>query len=180
MHRHTSEPHSHRDHRDHIDAETVEVAAGAGSDSPIDRSVRASFEELVPALDDEVAALRRQLTLWLEKLPLDPDSGYDITLAAYEALANVVAHAYPGEPGWVRLYADWSGDVVTVAVTDTGCGLPEEPRRASSAAEYGGRGLLLIDKITDQLHVDTGKDGTRVTMIWRPAALRHTPARREG
>lgn len=177
MHRHTSEPHSHGGY---VDAEPAEAAAEARSDSPIDRSVRASFEELVPALDDEAAALRRQLTRWLDELPLDPDSGYDITLATYEALANVVAHAYPGERGWVRLYAEWSGDVVTVVVTDTGCGVGDEPRRASGASGNGGRGLLLMDKITDQLHVDTGKDGTRVTMIWRPAALRHTPARRAG
>jgi anti-sigma regulatory factor (Ser/Thr protein kinase) len=173
VYRHTSEPHFHRDD---VDEEPVEAAVPARSGRPVARPGRASFEELVPALDDEAAALRRQLALWLEELPLDADSGYDITLAAYEALANVVAHAYPGERGWIRLYAEWSGDVLTVVVSDTGCGVPEEPRRASGASTSGGRGLLLIDKVTDQLHVETGKDGTRVTMIWRPAALRHSPA----
>ncbi|WP_340684048.1 ATP-binding protein [Amycolatopsis coloradensis] len=152
--------------------ESTETAVPARFSCPMDRSVRASFEELVPALDSEATTLRRQLTFWLEKLPLDPDSGCDIIVATYEALANVVEHAYPGERGWMRLYAEWSGDSVTVVVTDTGCGIPVTPRRPPDASTSRGRGLLLIDKVTDQLHVDTGQDGTQMTMIWRPAVLR--------
>lgn len=70
------------------------------------------------------------------------------------------------------LYAEWSGDALTVVVTGSGCGVAATPRRRLSASTSGGCGLLLIDKVTDQLHVDPGQHGTRVTATWRPAALR--------
>ncbi|WP_409180324.1 ATP-binding protein [Amycolatopsis sp. VS8301801F10] len=118
-----------------------------------------------------MAILRQKLAQWLGELPLDPSSRFDISLAAYEALANVAAHAYPGGSGWTRLYADWAGDTVTVAVSDTGCGLDPERKPTS-----GGRGLPRIDEVTDRMVVDTGEHGTTVTMVWQPAALRQNTA----
>lgn len=132
-----------------------------------------------PALPNDVADLRRKLIRWLAALPLDPESTHDITLATYEALANVAAHAYPVKHGWARLQAARVGDAVTVTVTDTGCGIPatraSRPRTAGLRTS-GGRGLLLIDKVTDQYDIDTGEQGTTVRMTWRPAALRHAGA----
>jgi serine/threonine-protein kinase RsbW len=132
-----------------------------------------TFEELAPALPNEVAELRRKLTRWLGELPLDPESTHDITLATYEALANVAAHAYPDGHGWARLQAARDGDAVTVTVTDTGCGIPATRPRTAGLRTSGGRGLLLIDKVTDQSELDTGAHGTRVSMTWRPATLRN-------
>jgi serine/threonine-protein kinase RsbW len=131
-----------------------------------------TFEELAPALPNEVADLRRKLTRWLGGLPLDAESTHDITLATYEALANVAAHAYPDGHGWARLEAGRVGDAVTVTVTDTGCGIPATRPRTAALRTSGGRGLLLIDKVTDQSDIDTGAHGTRVSMTWRPATLR--------
>jgi anti-sigma regulatory factor (Ser/Thr protein kinase) len=134
--------------------------------------VTSTFEELAPALPNEMADLRRKLTRWLGELPLDPESTHDMTLATYEALANVAAHAYPDGHGWARLQASRTGDAVTVTVTDTGCGIPATRPRQAGLRTSGGRGLVLIDKVTDQSDIDTGDAGTTVRMTWRPAALR--------
>lgn len=134
--------------------------------------VVSTFEELAPALPNEMADLRRKLTRWLGELPLDADSTHDITLATYEALANVAAHAYPDGHGWARLQATRAGDAVTVTVTDTGCGIPATSPRQAGLRTSGGRGLVLIEKVTDQSDIDTGGHGTTVRMTWRPAALR--------
>jgi serine/threonine-protein kinase RsbW len=170
VHRHTPEP----------DVDTGETAdADQAGTTPPDRLparsgpvATSTFEELAPALPNEVAGLRRKLTRWLAELPLDPASTHDITLATYEALANVAAHAYPDGHGWVRLQATRVGDAVTVTVTDTGCGIPATRPRPAAPRTSGGRGLLLIDKVTDQSEIDTSDHGTRVRMTWRPAALR--------
>ncbi len=177
VHRHTLEP----------DVDTGETADDGppGTTSP-DRLpagsgtvVTSTFEELAPALPNDVADLRRKLIRWLAALPLDPESTHDITLATYEALANVAAYAYPDKHGWARLQAARVGDAVTVTVTDTGCGIPatraNRPRTAGLRTS-GGRGLLLIDKVTDQSDIHTGEQGTTVRMTWRPAALRHAGA----
>ncbi|MDT7805524.1 MAG: hypothetical protein QOI78_8957 [Actinomycetota bacterium] len=169
--RHTPEPEV--DTADADDAGTISpgrLPRGAGT------VATSTFEELAPALPNEVADLRRKLIRWLSELPLDPASTHDITLAAYEALANVAAHAYPDGRGWARLQATRVGDAVTVTVTDTGCGIPAARPRSAALRTSGGRGLLLIDKVTDQSEIDTGELGTRVRMTWRPAALRDAGA----
>lgn len=135
--------------------------------------VTSTFEELAPALPNEMAGLRRKLIHWLAELPLDPDSTHDITLATYEALANVAAHAYPDGHGWARLQATRIGDAVTVTVTDTGRGIPETRPRQAGLRTSGGRGLVLIEKVTDQADINSTANGTTVTMTWRPAALRN-------
>jgi anti-sigma regulatory factor (Ser/Thr protein kinase) len=134
--------------------------------------VVSTFEELAPALPNEMAGLRRKLIQWLSEFPLDSNSTHDITLATYEALANVAAHAYPDGHGWARLQARREGDAVTVTVTDTGCGIPAKRPRKAAPRTSGGRGLLLIDQVTDQSDIDTSTKGTTVRMTWRPAALR--------
>ena len=168
MYRHTSEPDVDMGQRTDADrtGTTPPARTGAGA------VVTATFEELAPALPNEVADLRRKLTRWLGELPLDVESTHDITLATYEALANVAAHAYPDGHGWARLQATRSGDAVTVTVTDTGCGIPATRPRRAGLRTSGGRGLMLIEKVTDQSDIDTSGDGTTIRMTWRPAALR--------
>jgi anti-sigma regulatory factor (Ser/Thr protein kinase) len=134
--------------------------------------VASTFEELAPALPNEMAGLRRKLIHWLGRFRLDPDSTHDMTLATYEALANVAAHAYPDGHGWARLEAHRTPDAVTVTVTDTGCGIPQTRPRPAALRTPGGRGLLLIDQVTDQSEIETGPQGTTVRMTWRPAPLR--------
>ncbi|EME60911.1 ATP-binding protein [Amycolatopsis decaplanina] len=156
-----------------VDVASPEVGTVLGA--PIDTAVRPAFEEFVPALPGEVALLRRRLSGWLDELPIDTNSKYDITIATYEALANTAVHAYPGRRGWVRLHADWAGDAITVTVADTGDGIPAARSRVNKPAS-GGRGLRLIDELTDQMTIDTGAHGTRVSLVWRPAALRRNTA----
>ncbi len=168
MYRHTSET--------GVDTGESTDADQTGTTAPqrrkADAVVVSPFEELAPALPNEVADLRRKLTRWLGELPLDAESTHDITLATYEALANVAAHAYPSGHGWARLQATHTGDTVTVTVTDTGCGIPATRPRTAGLRTSGGRGLVLIDKVTDQSEIETGDTGTTIRMTWRPASLR--------
>ncbi len=133
--------------------------------------VASTFEELAPALPNEMAGLRRKLIHWLSQFPLTPDSTHDITLATYEALANVAAHAYPDGHGWAQLQAHRTADAVAVTVTDTGCGIPQTRPRPAALRTTGGRGLLLIDQVTDQSEIETGPEGTTVRMTWHPATF---------
>ncbi|WP_225440174.1 ATP-binding protein [Amycolatopsis eburnea] len=168
MYRHT--PDTGVDTGESTDADQTGTTARArGSAGAV---VFSPFEELAPAYPNEMADLRRKLTRWLGEFPLDPESTHDITLATYEALANVAAHAYPDGHGWARLQATRTGDTLTVTVTDTGCGIPATRPRTAGLRTSGGRGLVLIEKVTDQSDIDTGDTGTTVRMTWRPPSLR--------
>jgi anti-sigma regulatory factor (Ser/Thr protein kinase) len=169
VYRHT--PETGVDTGEPTDADQAGTTAAERTDAgPV---VAPAFEELAPALPNEMAGLRRKLIQWLNELPLDPDTTHDITLATYEALANVAAHAYPDGHGWARLQAARSGDTVTVTVTDTGRGIPATRPRKAGLRTSGGRGLLLIDQVTDQSDIDSGPKGTTVRMTWRPPSLRN-------
>jgi anti-sigma regulatory factor (Ser/Thr protein kinase) len=63
----------------------------------------------------------------------DAEQVDDLGLAAYEAMANVVDHAYDRPGGVFDLHACRSGDTVTVSVTDHGRWSRRRTARSSAA-----------------------------------------------
>ena len=107
------------------------------------------------AAGQELAPARRELRRWLQTTPLDERGRDDVLLAAGEACANAVEHAYDGGIGTVALVATVDGDAVDLVVTDHGHW--REPRPSTR-----GRGLAIMRRLVDEVDVDTGAEGTRV------------------
>ncbi len=107
------------------------------------------------AAGQELAPARRELRRWLQTTPLDERGRDDVLLAAGEACANAVEHAYDGGIGTVALVAAVDGDAVDLVVTDHGHW--REPRPSTR-----GRGLGIMRRLVDEVDVDTGAEGTRV------------------
>src|SRR5699024_9715282 len=77
---------------------------------------------LVPANADELPALRRALSEWAVEAGLSTDTAEMLVLASYEAMANVVEHAYTDNGGTIELTVTGlpvSGQA-RVTVTDEG------------------------------------------------------------
>lgn len=135
---------------------TADDAAGAPSAAPdLQR-------EAVPAEPDQLNPLRDQLAAWARDACLTAARISDVLLAAYEAMTNVVVHAYPGRPGTFDLYARHADSTVTVTVRDCGQWQP-----APRPSVLGGRGLPLIRTLADRARIETNVAGTTVTMIWK-------------
>ncbi|MEV5721861.1 ATP-binding protein [Amycolatopsis mediterranei] len=117
--------------------------------------------EDVPAEAAQLGRLRDQLAGWAAGTGLPAGRVQDLLLAAYEAMANVVVHAYPGCIGTFTLHARQSSDSVIVTIRDHGQWHPL-PR----SGLLGGRGLPLIHTLADQALVETSAAGTTVTMTW--------------
>ena len=62
-----------------------------------------------PAHPDNLASTRHWLRAWLGTFALDEDFAQDVLVAAGEACANAVEHAYPGEDGTAHLSARLTG-----------------------------------------------------------------------
>lgn len=108
---------------------------------------------------------------------LDPtvDELADIKTAVSEAVTNCIVHAYREGEG--RIYIDVKYDdknVVTVKITDKGCGIKDiaqamEPMYTTcTTGERAGLGFAVMQSFMDKLKVVSvpGK-GTSVTMVKR-------------
>jgi serine phosphatase RsbU (regulator of sigma subunit)/anti-sigma regulatory factor (Ser/Thr protein kinase) len=118
-----------------------------------------------PAAGQELAPARRELRRWLQTTPLDDRARDDVLLAAGEACANAVEHAYDGAAGTVELVAAVDGDAVDLVVTDHGHW--REPRPSTR-----GRGLGIMRRLVDDVDVETGEAGTRVHLRRSLASVR--------
>ncbi|MDT7725606.1 MAG: serine/threonine-protein kinase RsbW [Actinomycetota bacterium] len=91
-----------------------------------------------------------------------PEQVEALTLASYEALANVVTHAYPDGGGAFDLHARAATGRIEVTVTDHGRWRQPSPDPLS----LHGRGLPLIRTLTDDAEIKRGPEGTVVQLGW--------------
>ncbi|MGX1810861.1 ATP-binding protein [Nocardia sp. NPDC055321] len=117
----------------------------------------------VPAVAEHLPPLRAMLERWAHDAGLSQEQVLDVTLAAYEAMANVVDHAYRGRarPGDFDLEARIDHDATTITVTDHGKWRP----RAAHTDSRRGRGLILIRALAPDTRISYHR-GTRVHLSW--------------
>ena len=110
----------------------------------------------------EATRLRGLFRAWVGGQGVPAEAVEDLTLAVYEALTNVVEHAYPtDQPGPIALYAHHTPQTITIVVRDLGQWDPS----ASGGAR--GRGLALIEALVAEVRVEAGPGGTTVHLTHR-------------
>jgi serine/threonine-protein kinase RsbW len=130
---------------------------------PLDESPPPSaavFDVDLPVL----SALRAEVATCARSLGLDDSTRNDLVLAANELLTNVVRHG--GGTGRMWLWHD--DEWFYCMVADDGPGLPMAPKELyeaqPSATAPAGRGLWLIWQFVERVRIETGPEGTRVTI----------------
>jgi len=112
-----------------------------------------------------LATVRRRLAEFARGIGLPPDTTGDVLLATYEALANIVEHAYPtGDAGTFDLVVEHSDEdaALTVTVVDRGSWKPE----SDNSMTRRGQGLRLMKALSDSVWVDRRDEGTQIRMQW--------------
>ncbi|HVM40846.1 MAG TPA: SpoIIE family protein phosphatase [Acidimicrobiia bacterium] len=123
----------------------------------------APFAVDVAAVPTNLTKVRASLRGWLAGAGASDDEIQDLVLAAGEALANAVEHAYGAQAGRVYVEGALEGREVVLTVRDTG-------RWRTQRSQDRGRGTMIMQKTTDSLEIrDTG-EGTVVTMRRRLAS----------
>jgi serine phosphatase RsbU (regulator of sigma subunit)/anti-sigma regulatory factor (Ser/Thr protein kinase) len=124
---------------------------------PIDRTFR--WEGL--AHPESLGEVRRAIKVWGANAGLSPDLVSSVMLATYEAMANAADHAYRHDQlGPVTVTIARVTDTVTASVSDQGTW--RSPRQGG----FGGRGLLLMEGMVDELTLMRTGRGTTVHMKW--------------
>lgn len=129
------------------------------------------YRRSVPPLDldfaadpDHLASTRHWLRAWLANAALDPDLLQDVLVAAGEACANAIEHAYPGGFGAsAHLAARLTGARLVVTVTDRGRWRPPPPDNHV----LRGRGVPMMEALADAVTFRHDATGTTVTLEWR-------------
>ncbi len=141
-------------------ARTVnDVAAVAGGDPPRN-------EETFPVALPGLAQLRESVARHARACGLPVARVNDLVLIANELTSNVVRHG--GGTGRMRLWFD--GVAVYCQVSDQGGGIVGADQAGllrSRPDAVTGRGLWMIRQLGDEVHIETGADGTVVTVAVR-------------
>ncbi len=119
------------------------------------------FELAVEATAPNARQLRARFQQWLQTLSASATLVDDLTLAVYEALANVVEHAYPPnhpDPR-MRLHAQVDHQQLLITISDHGRWRTPPPQPG-----YRGRGLTMMRSLTTELHLHASLDGTTVQL----------------
>jgi GAF domain-containing protein/anti-sigma regulatory factor (Ser/Thr protein kinase) len=104
-----------------------------------------------------LARIRRLLRRWLIERGAGEDEVAEITIAASEACANAIEHAYSPAPATFELDATADGDEITVTVRDQG-------RWRDPRGRDRGRGLAIVAAAMDDMEIKRAAASTEVVM----------------
>ncbi len=126
--------------------------------------MRATGVVFVPCAPASVAVARRRLTADLSAAGVFGQAVGDAALVISELLSNAIKHAWP-LPG-AKLQVAWMVDHGSVEVAVSDGGGPTRPRQAFPAASsLGGRGLGIVEQLSDDWGVSTDDDGLTVWAV---------------
>ncbi len=136
---------------------------GKAEGAPFIGAADLRYDDL-PATADQLPRIRHALTAWAQNIGMSTDHVTAVVLATYEAMANVVTHAYPHYRGTFSVRASYRSDqrYMTITVSDRGRWQPPPP----TPAPHHGMGLQLIRALATQTTIDSGAQGTTVEMSW--------------
>ena len=112
-----------------------------------------------PAVVAEAVLLRKLASRWILQHRALSARHDEIVLAVGEAAANAAIHAYPDGKGRVELECDVDATAATMRIRDWG-------RWKQPAPNADGRGLLIMEALSDELAVRHDAAGTEIVLAY--------------
>ncbi|MFF1694499.1 SpoIIE family protein phosphatase [Streptomyces sp. NPDC058257] len=137
-----------------------------------------SFVTAIPAATTHVPDLRHRLRAWLTGLGMPEMLQHDVLLAVGEAVGNAIEHgSAPNSANTISVEAFADEEMVSTTVSDPGSWSGDSS--ASRREATRGRGLTLINGLSEHVQTVRSSRGTRVTMHHRrsPAPGAHATSR---
>jgi anti-sigma regulatory factor (Ser/Thr protein kinase) len=124
----------------------------------------AHLDVRLPAELASAALARTAVRRFLATTPLGERRSFDAVVAAGEAVANAIEHAYDRQPNQTfALRAQWEDHVCTILIEDGGTWNDVEPLATR------GRGIAMMRELCDTLEIDRTPAGTRVALGFQTA-----------
>ena len=128
------------------------------------------IEIKVPCKPEYVRTVRRAVADFAESVNMPKSAIEAIEIAASEAVANIVRHAYGDsrKPLPVRVKCMQRENGLMLEIVDRGCGFAAPARNVIPDVDpdrEGGLGIILIKSLMDRVHyVSKPDEGTRIRM----------------
>lgn len=131
------------------------------------------FKGEVPSRTEELHRIRKIVENEALGFGFDADTSYRLALATDEACANIIQHAYDGNPTQTfGVEIATEGDRFVIILTDSGKGFSAERQPTVDMAYYlkqmrrGGLGIHIIKLVMDDVAYDiAGKSANRLRMV---------------
>ena len=121
------------------------------------------FVDTLPATLADIAMLRHRFVHWFKRTGTPADRAGDILIACNEAVTNAVLHGSALDAAnTVHVEACHRADGLIVSVSDPGRWQPGIERDPT----VGGRGFKIMERVSDEVTIDTGPLGTTVALRW--------------
>ena len=114
------------------------------------------FELSIEAKLENLSKVRSFFNKASQSLGVDSDTTGDLCLVVDEAVTNVIVHGYDGQEGKVEIQIEHDNDDLVIRIRDQAGsfdpGNVDTPHLEESLSEraYGGMGVYLIRKLTDE------------------------------
>jgi len=133
-----------------------------------------SIEIKVPCKPEYVRTVRRTIADFAESNNMPRSAVEEVEIAASEAVANVVRHAYAGyvdKIPLVRVKCSHRRGRLTVEIVDRGRGFEAPPNGVVPEVDFsrdGGLGIILIKGLMDRVnYISRPSGGTKIKMTKR-------------
>lgn len=116
-----------------------------------------------------VARVRQDFSEWLKKVfAIDEVRCSDVVLAINEALANSAEFAYllADQPGTIDIQVIYDADAHTLSACISDRGTWRQ-RQVEPAPRTRGRGIPLMETLSDDAAIEPSQSGTTVRLEWR-------------
>ena len=125
----------------------------------------AHLDVRLPAEPASAPLARTALRRFLASTPLSERRAFDATVAAGEAVANAIEHAYDRRPNQTFVVrARYERDRCTIFIEDTGTWTDSEPAAAR------GHGIAMMRELADTFEIDRTPAGTTVFLAFMTTA----------
>lgn len=122
----------------------------------------------ITAHPQNAAQARTRVRAFAAEAGMAADALDEMEVAVGEAVTNAILYGSPTAASLVSVSARVQADRLEVEVHDQGSGFdPEVTRDEFSQSALGGRGLLLMRALMDDVHFQHDGQGTRVTLARR-------------
>ena len=148
--------------------ESPSLETALGELEPGQEAVEPLWAEEIEMMPDvgNLAAVREHVAAMIEPLRFDDAMRFDIKVALGEALANAIRHGCSTDGGRIGIRVTAYDDRVTLEVTDSGAGFDGQHVCSDDLYASGGRGIMFMRALMDQVTFCTGADGgTTVKLV---------------